>query len=261
MGQAGPWHKTQTALARALGRSLGWVTASKRKPGFPKKGKRGWDEAKVRAWIRDQPPGRRQLPEPPKGGVKKPKRKPRKPRKKRTKKAAAPPAETEDRAAECLRALREATEPVELARAGMQLAAERVAQAFEGGGSMASELPNLTKAVTAMRLAEAAAIELGQKRGELIPKDVAMISGAAIAQGFVRALQGLETSLAAQVEVWLSNASFRERRTAERRREVTAWIRDQGAAVRSNAHSYFGQVLEAALEERAKAAAEKRRRK
>lgn len=254
MARGGPWHRTQTALAEALDRSVGWVTASKRKPGWPPKEAKGWNEAKVRAWIRDQPPGRNQRLEP----------EPATPAPRRGRKAARGTpkgGEQPDAVQEQLDALRSSSDPVELARAGMKLAAERVARSFEAGGAMAAELPNLTKAITAIRLAEKASIDLGVRRGELIPKDVARVTAAAIAQAFVRALNSFETALASQVEVWLSDRNLTERTTEERRRMVTAWVREQGSAVRSNARGGFLQVMDAAIEERGAAAAEKARRK
>lgn len=237
---AGPFHKTQTALAEALGRSVGWVTMSKRKKGFPQKTDQGWDEAAICRWIDAQPAGRNQKPPPDRTA----------PSSRPTSPSPAPePFEISERAEEQLLAIAAGEDPVTVCRAAMKLGATRLADAYRRGSQLSRELPDLIKALNALRHAEAAAIKLDEQRGQLVSIDVARVAGASLAQAFVRALTAFETSVGAKVEEWLSDENLRKVGTKERQRKIREWVRDQGREVRELARGDLVRVMDEAAEE------------
>lgn len=249
----GPFHETQTALARALGRSVGWVTMSKRKEGFPPKTAKGWDEAAIIRWIDDQPAGRNQKPPPERPGA--------------PSSAPAPTSQDLDEheeinpaAEEHLLAMAASEDPVGVCRSAMKLAGIRLADAYRRGSKLSRELPDLIKALNALRHAEAAAIKLDEQRGQLVSIDVARVGGATLARAFVRALTAHETALAAQIEVWLSDANLTKESPEQRQRKVVDWVRAQGLEVRQLARGGIERVLEEAADEAHAAKTRGRRR-
>lgn len=227
----GPFHKTQRDLAIALQRSEGWISWAKKRKA-PKRTPQGWDEAAWRAWIETaQPTGHGSKahvgdePDAQETG----------------------PVELSEREEEHLQLLTGAVDPLDMSRAAMRLAGMRLDRSYRRGGNLTRELPNLIRSMNALRLAEAAAIKLDERRGRLVSVDVARVAGNALARALVRALTNYETSIAAKVEEWLSDANLRDLPSEQRQRHVTEWARTQGRAVRELTRGELARVMDEAI--------------
>lgn len=223
----GPFHKSQRDLARALGRSDGWLTAAKRKPGAPRKTREGWDESEWIRWMHDEAPTGHGSKPPPDGRI-----------------DQGVERKLNAEAEAYLGLLEAGADPLEMCRAAMQLAGLRMAESFRRGGRMARELPDFIKAQDALRKAEASRLKLDEQKGLLVSVDVARVAGAALARGFVRALTNIETGLTAQIESWLGDEKMRAMDAKERARIIRDWVKRQSHESRNLARDGLGKVLD-----------------
>ena len=121
---------------------------------------------------------------------------------------------------------------LDVSRGAMMLAARRVAQSALSGEVGFNELDDLKKTLQELRQAESGYIEIEQRRGQLIDREqVCEILGAA-ASRLVQAFSLFENSITAQMDLWISDAAFREIPTDDRRLRIREYVAKFGAEVR-----------------------------
>jgi hypothetical protein len=111
----------------------------------------------------------------------------------------------------------------------------------------------LLKASEELRCAEAAHVELEERKGRLIGRDVAQAVAGGLAGRLVECLNNVENALATQVEVWFGQASFREQATEARAREVRAWFQALARRVRQIEADAVDAMITEQASERAEA--------
>lgn len=209
--------KTLKELAAALGRPKSSVDRLTKKPWFPPRAKDGsWDVDEVKRAIASSE-GR----------------------------AESTPTAAEDERA----TLAAASDPVEQARAAVALASKRLAAANASGESQALE--DLHAALAGLRNTEKAFMDLAERRGELVDRDILkQLVGEAVSRG-VSVLERYEAQLANRVEEWVGDSAFLSATSEERTRIVRAWAREQADSVRSMTADELEKMIAAEVEERA----------
>ena len=117
-------------------------------------------------------------------------------------------------------------DPVALARVGMRVAARRLARP-DPKTSSSKLLEDLTESLGGLRKTEAGYLEMAQRRGALIERDVAKACMAAVTRRFVLACERLEVRIASQMELWLVDPGLRALSPGERVKVVREWVRVQ----------------------------------
>ena len=123
------------------------------------------------------------------------------------------------------------SDPVAIARAGLQVAAGLLADAVERGEG-GRQIDGMKKALEELRRCEQGYLDLSREKREVVSVQTAQLVAAQIAQRACDMLDNVEGVLAAQVEVWLSEPAFRARTTEDRARTVRAWYDGQVRAAR-----------------------------
>jgi hypothetical protein len=190
-----------------------------RRPGFPVDRKRGakplFDLDEVRAWLDANTRSRR--PELQSSAIPQP----------------LPARELDAHEAALVRVLEDpgATD-LERAEAGYALASKIVATAHRAGNLGVQQLENLKKQGEELRKAKADAIDLAERRGELIGQDIAKAVAGALVLRLLEILNNIENMLATQFEIWMADQAFRALATDERTRRVRAWLEDYARTLR-----------------------------
>lgn len=144
---------------------------------------------------------------------------------------ATPPGPPRDRVARAaeVAALRNAgVSPIERARAVLVAASSALADAIDSEeGATGRDFDSFRASLDGLRQAEAAYLELEQKRETLIDREAARAAMGGLARRFVLGLERLEVRVAAQVELWLADEAFRKLSVEERSRAVRAWVAAQ----------------------------------
>jgi hypothetical protein len=139
--------------------------------------------------------------------------------------------------------------PIEISRAAVQLAARRVAKAQSKGGLAPNDLESLKKSLQELRQGEAADIELGKVRGELIPiGDVKAIVGELCAR-LVQVCSVLENSIATELSIWLNDPKVHSWSADDRKLRVREFVAKTCAEVRTLAADEIDGLIEKASAE------------
>jgi hypothetical protein len=117
-------------------------------------------------------------------------------------------------------------------RASYALSCSEVARARRAGAVSGQLFANLARQSEELRRAEQAFVDLAERRGDLIPRDVAKAIAGAIVQRFIESLHNTENALAAQVEIWRDLPAFAAGSTEDRARAIRAWFAGHARAVR-----------------------------
>lgn len=223
-------HPTDLALAEGLGITKGYLSKLKRRGWFPAKGANGWDESTVRAAIVENlPTGRELIGEP--------------------RRELRSLDDADDSTAAALEVLRNSTDPLKLAQAGTMIQARKLASSYEVGDLGSREINGLKAALAEWRQAESGHIDLARKRGLLVPKATVEIVGATLARYLLRAQEGFEAMLAAQVERWLEGNTFEDLNVEQRQHEVTKWARRRSRELREAVADGLDDLVADALRE------------
>lgn len=163
---------------------------------------------------------------------------------------ACPTAEPDPEDARLVATLRVSSDALELARAGARVAGRHLATVHEAGASTTRDVEGLKAALEELRRTEAGLVELGQARGVLIDRDVALAVAGQLAARFVGALDRFEARLVGQIEAWLGDHNFAPRPTEDRARIVREWVRVQAHAARVTEATELEQLVEAEIADR-----------
>jgi hypothetical protein len=201
-----------------LGRSRATLSRWSHRPGFPANtlGKRLLcNPAEVRAWAeragiwRDLQPSAAAAP------------------------ASAPAKPISAHAAAQAKVLADpAATDLDRARAAFALACSTLASATLRDEHSGQAFQAVSKASEELRRAEAAHLDLQERRGQLVGRDVAQAVAGGLAGRLVGVLNNFDSGLAAQLEVWIGDARFRDLPTDERARQVRAWSQTQTRSLR-----------------------------
>jgi hypothetical protein len=124
--------------------------------------------------------------------------------------------------------LETSTDPVDLARAGVRLAARRYAREAASPEGLSAKAPeDFKRALEELRRCEAEYMVLRRERAELVEREVANALVGALARRSVLAMERLEIRTASQVEMWLHDATFRGLQSDDRARVVREWVKAQ----------------------------------
>ena len=203
--------KQLTQLARQLGINKGYLSRLKRQTWFPQRNDDGWDLDEVRAAIASNVNRRKGADE--------------------DKVPDTSRFESDDPLIQALRSSE--SKPIDIARAAVRLAARKFAYNLETGRIGMRDLDDLKRALEELRRSEEAYVELAERRGELIERDVAKAVAGGLALRLVGILNEVENALAVQVEIWLEDAQFRKLTTDARSRQVREWFDKRSRLIRS----------------------------
>lgn len=210
-------------LATQLGLTPGRVSQLRKESWFPKKTSEGWHVDEVRKAIARNSKVNKS-------------RKARKPKSDRKPKVTASQV-SEPTAAdveEYLATIQDSgSSVVELSEASMRIAASELAKAFRRGDLGARDYENLKKSLEEYRRTKQSFLDLEEREGRLISKDVAEAMGAALAGQFVRMTDVLRDRLVLQVEIWLGDEEVLDLSESERQTLVGNWVEDQFSSVRT----------------------------
>jgi hypothetical protein len=113
---------------------------------------------------------------------------------------------------------------LQLARSAVAVASRRLGMAAAAGNVGSGTMDDLRRALQELRLAEDGYIDLGVKRGELIPVEKAASVAARASYMFVRSLDLLENSIAIEFAQWLADPAIRGMSGDDLSRKVRAYI-------------------------------------
>ncbi|MBX3465297.1 MAG: hypothetical protein KF878_00170 [Planctomycetes bacterium] len=141
--------------------------------------------------------------------------------------------------------------PVARATAALSAAAGALAAALRSkDGATGRDFDSFRGTLDGLRQAEAAYLDLERERGELIEREAARGCMGRLAHRFVLGLERLEVRVAAQVELWLADAAFRELSVDERARTVRAWVAAQTRQARVEQVEDLERLIAGEVEER-----------
>ena len=143
----------------------------------------------------------------------------------------------------------EATE-VQRAEASYALACLTVSQGYESGKLGTKQLEDLKKQSEELRHVREAYIDLAERSGELISRDVAKAVAGGLAQRVLNILNTVENSIGTQIEIWLADESFRLLGTEERTRQVRQWFEVQARAARDTEAATIDKMIQEQVQER-----------
>lgn len=122
-------------------------------------------------------------------------------------------------------------DPLELARAGLQIEARRLAEDVRQGRDTGASSP-FKKSLEELRRTEQGYLEIAVTSGKLIERDVAKALAGNVAARFIAALDRYEAAGAKQVEIWLSDPEFTKLDSEGRGQKIRAWFREKSRAAR-----------------------------
>jgi hypothetical protein len=233
---------TVRALAAALGLGKSRLAELTKEPWWPARGGDGaWDVAACRAAYDANVRGREQTA-PISGAAPGPGADPQRagatPGPTPGAAPAPPPArrELDDRDRQLVEALRGDADAVAKIRASVDMLARRLADGITGEGAVPARVAgDMATLARELRVAEAQLLEVQRSRGDLVERDVARATCAALGTRFVAGVEALVGGLATQVEVWLGDPAFRALATDQRAVAVRAWAERQARATRAAA--------------------------
>jgi hypothetical protein len=123
-------------------------------------------------------------------------------------------------------------DPLELARATIQVMARRLSGEVRGGGADGPAASQLKKALEELRRTEQGYQDMAVKSGELIQRSTAKALAGMVGARFVSALDRYETALAKQVEIWMADPEFTKLDSDVRGQRIKAWARDRSRGCR-----------------------------
>lgn len=158
-----------------------------------------------------------------------------------------PARELDEHEASLMRVLEDpAATDLARAEAGYALASKIIASAYRAGNIGGQQLDNFKKQGEELRRAKTDAIDLAERQGELISRDIAKAVAGALILRLLEILNNVENMLATQFEIWLADEAFRALSTDDRARQIRAWF-DAYARVLRQAES--GAVIDAVKRE------------
>lgn len=161
--------------------------------------------------------------------------------------ATAPPAarrELDDRDRQLVEALRGEADAVQKIKASVDMLARRLADGITGEGAVPARVAgDMATLARELRVAEAQLLEVQRSRGDLVERDVARATCAALGTRFVAGVEALVGGLATQVEVWLADPAFRALAADQRAVAVRAWAERQARATRAAAAEELEQLV------------------
>lgn len=205
--------RKQKDLAKALGVSAAQASRIARAYWCPARTDEGWEVEKVReAWLTHSARRGREddsaKPEEPTSSPGEDQR-------------AAPPADVAD-LVEVLRS--RSANPSAVAQAAVHVAGQQLADAVAEGTATTRGVEGLAKALQELRRSEAGWLDLQARRGDLIARQDARAVAGVLGRELVEVLASLETLVASEVEIWLSDRDFLELGSGDRQRQVRAWF-------------------------------------
>lgn len=127
--------------------------------------------------------------------------------------------------------LEQSQDPLELARATIQVVARRLSRDVRDSKDTGQDVA-LKKALEELRRTEQGYLEMSVLKKDLIQRDTAKALAGNVAARFVAALDRYEVALAKQIETWLADPVFQKLETEERTRLVRAWCRERSRNAR-----------------------------
>jgi len=243
------------ALSEALGLDKGQLSRESNRPGFPfdkVSGVRLFDAEEVRAWrVANVKPSRRRgtgqslqvqaadaspiAASSPAGSGEIPS-----------------PPELSAHEKELMRVLEDPqASEVSRAEAGFAIAGIAAAAAYRRGEMGVQHLENLKKQGEELRKAKADYIDLAERRGELIERDVAQELAGDLALRLVTILSNVENALATRFEIWMADPAFQALPTEQRQQQIRSWFEDQARTLRELEAAEIDALIESKLRERA----------
>lgn len=213
-----PTHATSVrALAAALALGKSRVGDLSNEPWWPAKGPQGWEVAACVAAYQQHVRGRAGADAPIAAGPPP------------AEQAAAPRERKplDARGLGLVEQLRTSDDTLALLSASVQLLSQRLGDGAIDGGVPARVAGDLKNLAQELRVAQEAAFRRAQVMGELISRDAAKACMGALARRFVLALERLESRVASQVELWLTDGAFAAGTVDDRAIAVRAWVRAQ----------------------------------
>lgn len=158
--------------------------------------------------------------------------------------APAPRRELDDRDRQLVEALRGEADAVAKIKASVDMLARRLADGITGEGAVPARVAgDMATLARELRVAEAQLLEVQRSRGDLVERDVARATCAALGTRFVAGVEALVGGLATQVEVWLADPAFRALAADQRAVAVRAWAERQARATRAAAAEELEQLV------------------
>lgn len=136
--------------------------------------------------------------------------------------------------------------PVEIAKAAVGVAWAVLQREAEAGTADVRDIDALKKALSELRMVEAAYLKLAEDRGELVQRDVAAEVAGFLGQRCVEALGDIRARLAPQVAIWLADEAFRGLPEQEQQLQVRQWIDQRTHAVRESVARSLEELIEEA---------------
>lgn len=259
-----PYVRSQKKLAAAIGVSPGTITNWVRQRWAPVKGAQGHDVAtwleikrRVRSKELDLVPykpveprkGRRAAPKryP---GTTSPGGPPPDPSPSETEQPAGVPSapapeplsEEEDAA---VATLREASTPLEIARATVKLASHELARARVAGEAMTkANVGALKQALEELRRTEVEANKTAVKQGHLLPRTVLRATAGRLGRLMLQGVEQWSSDVATKVQLWAADEDFRGQPAAVQRALVQDWARSSQRALREAVVAQLDEIIE-----------------
>lgn len=129
--------------------------------------------------------------------------------------------------------LARSTDPMELARAAIQVVARRLSREVRNGED-AGAANDFKRALEELRRTEEGYLKIATTKGELIARTTAKALAGGVAARFVGALDRYETAAAKQFEIWMVDPEFQRLDSGERGNRIRAWLRENSRNCRQN---------------------------
>lgn len=223
-----------SSCSRIIGIDKGQLSRESREPGFPMTtvdGKKVCDPEEVKAWRRRNKSSRAK-----KADVKA-----------RTVAAESPPSDQKTKLVLLLKSSN--VSGLERSRAAMDLASLQLAEAAEKNIAGPNDYSSLNKSLGELRQAESDYVDLEEKRGQLIPRDVVKATAGMLISRLVQCVGILENSISLEFAIWLADPKIQQMSSDDRARKVREFVATKCREVRESEADSIDSLVAAAKEE------------